>query len=46
MVKRSGRYFLVGTTSFSLVDCDSPFPTVYARVSAFLEWISVAMLDL
>ena len=45
MVRRSGRYVLVGATSFSLVDCQSPFPNVFSRVSTFLEWISVAVMD-
>jgi len=45
MVRRSGRFVLVGATSFSLVDCESPFPNVFSRVSAFLEWIAVAMQD-
>ena len=45
MVRRSGRFVLVGATSFSLVDCQSPFPNVFSRVSAFLDWISVAVKD-
>ena len=45
MVRRSGRWVLVGATSFSLVDCQSPFPNVFSRVSTFLEWISVAVQD-
>jgi len=45
MVRRSGRFVLVGATSFSLVDCESPFPNVFSRVSAFLQWIAVAMQD-
>ena len=45
MVRRSGRFVLVGATSFSLVDCQSPFPNVFSRISAFLDWISVAVQD-
>jgi hypothetical protein len=32
MVEWSGRYLLVGITSFALVDCESPFPSVFARL--------------
>ena len=45
MVRRSGRFVLVGSTSFSLVDCQSPFPNVFTRVSAFLNWIAVGVKD-
>ena len=45
MVRRSGRFVLVGATSFSLVDCQSPFPNVFTRVSAFLDWIAVGVMD-
>jgi trypsin len=43
VVQRGGKYVHVGLTSFGLVDCTSPFPTVYARTTYVLDWISAVI---
>ena len=44
MVRSStGRFVLVGVTSFSVTDCAAPFPAVFSRVTYFLEWMAAAI---
>lgn len=43
MVRTSGKFVLVGVTSFSVTDCAAPFPAVFSRVTYFLQWIAAAL---
>ncbi len=43
MIRRGGRFVLVGITSFSVSDCSAPFPSGFARVTNFLDWFEIAM---
>ena len=42
----TGRFTHVGLTSFSLADCLTPFPAVYARTTFFLDWIRAALTSI
>ena len=44
----NGRYTLLGAVSFGppLCKVGGDFPTIYSRVSAYLGWIQLAMVDL
>ena len=43
MVRTSGKFVLVGVTSFSVTDCAAPFPAVFSRVTDFTKWIAAAV---
>ena len=45
MVQIGGMFNLVGITSFSAVDCSAPFPSVFTRVTATLDWIEAALTE-
>ena len=45
MVLIGGIYNLVGLTSFGTVDCSAPFPAVFTRITAILDWIEAALTE-
>jgi len=40
----SNRYVLVGATSFGVSTCEGPYPSMFSRVSTFLDFIYAAMV--
>lgn len=38
------KYVLVGATSFGVSTCEGPYPSMFARVSTFLDFIHAAMI--
>jgi len=40
----TNRFVLVGATSFGVATCEGPYPSMFARVSTFLDFIHAAMV--
>jgi len=41
---QNNKYVVVGATSFGVSTCEGPYPSMFARVSTFLDFIHAAMI--